>query len=142
MCPCIMNHKNISHINLRKHTVNCKFVIILTKGTCHIIFVITRHIFFSHDCNMVICTIHSRTHQIYCACIYPNIFLMGVFLMNCFCYKAAIRSQHKSSKFCIKSYISHACRHKNLIINFPHTVSNRTDIIRLLIWCIRNSDTA
>ena len=85
MCSCIMNCQNISHINLWKHTVNGKFIIILTQRTCHIVFVIAWFILLTKDCNMMICTIHSRAHQVDCTCINTDIFLVGVFLMDGCC---------------------------------------------------------
>jgi len=40
MCTRIMDYKVISHINFRKHSVNCKLIIILAKRSCDIIQVI------------------------------------------------------------------------------------------------------
>ena len=48
-------------------------------------------VLFAHNGDMMVCTIHSRTHQVYCAGIYTDILFVGVFLMDGFCYQAAIR---------------------------------------------------
>ena len=42
MRACIMNDKEVSHINLRKHAVNCEFIIVLAQGTGYIVLVVTR----------------------------------------------------------------------------------------------------
>ena len=64
-----------------------------------------------------------------------------MFLMNCFCNKASIRSHHETPKFRIDSNISHSCRNKNLIICLFYSCTDCHDIIWFLIWAICNTDT-
>ena len=142
MSPCIMNHQQISFLDFRKHTIHCEFIIVFTKRTCHIILMVTWLVFFSHNCNVVICPIHSRAHKVHRTGIHSNIFLMGVFFMDGFGYQTTIRPHHKSSKLCVNGNLSHSCRNQDFFIGFPDTLSNSADIIRLLVRCIRNTYTA
>ena len=141
MCSRIMNYQHITHINLRKHTVDCKFIIVFTQRSCYIIFVIARCIFFTHYSNVMISSVHSRTHQVNCTCIYTNIFFVCMLFMNCRCNQAPVRSHHKTSHLCIDCHIAHTGRYQYFFIYAAHTITNRTDIIWLLIWFIRDTYT-
>ena len=44
MCAGIMDDKDIAHIDLRKHPVNRKFIIVLAQGTGYIELVVARHV--------------------------------------------------------------------------------------------------
>ena len=90
---------------------------------------------------MMICTIHCRTHQVYCTGINTDILFVRVLLMNCLSYQTAIRSHHKTAHLCVDRNISHSCRNKNFLINLTHTFSNLSDIIRSLVWSVSNSHT-
>ena len=136
-----MDHQIISHVNLRKITVNGKFIIVLTKRSCNVIQMIARLILLAKNGNMMISTVHSRTHQVYCTGIHADIFLVGMFLMDCLGYQAAIRSHHETSQLSVDCHISHSFRNKNFLVNLAHTLSDHTDIIRCLFRTIRNTDT-
>ena len=82
------------YVDLRKHAVHSKFVIVLTQGTCDIVFVVTGHIFFAHNRNVVICSIHGGTHQVNSTGITADIFFMGVFFVDRGGDQAAVRPQH------------------------------------------------
>ena len=90
---------------------------------------------------MMISTIHRRTHQIYRTRIHTNVFFVGVLFVDCLCYQTAIRSHHKTAKFCVDRHITHACRNQNLIVYFLHAFSDHADVIWLLIRAIRDTDT-
>ena len=137
-----MNHQQITLINLRKLPVNGKFIVIFTQGACHIISVVAGLVFFSHDRNVMVCPIHSRTHQIHRAGIHANILLIGMLFMDCLCHQTAIRSQHKSAQLRIDRHISHAGRNKHFLIDLPHTLTDDADVIGLLIRAVGNSDSA
>ena len=141
MCSRIMDHQYISHINLRKHTIDCKFIIVLTQRSCHIIFVIARRIFFAHYCNVMVSSVHCRTHKVNRTCIYTNVFFMCMFLVDCSCNQASIRSHHETSHLCIDCDISHTCRYQYFFVYTADTITDRTNIIRLLIWFVRNTYT-
>ena len=91
---------------------------------------------------MVVCTIDCRTHQISRTRIYTNILFVDVLLMNGLCHNTAIRSQHKASHLGIDGNISHSRRDKHFVKRFVDTLTDHTDVIGLLIRCIRNSYTA
>ena len=61
--------------------------------------------------------------------------------MDGFRYQSAIRSCHKTAQFCEDGNIIHTCRNQNFLIYFFHTGSDNTDIIRLLIRFVGNSNT-
>ena len=97
----IVDNQIIADVNLWKHTVYGKFIIVLTKRTGDIVFVVAWCIFFAEDGNMMISTVHSRTHQIAGTSVQTNIFFVNMFLMNTFCYEIAIRSKHvRPRKLC------------------------------------------
>ena len=61
--------------------------------------------------------------------------------MDGFCYQAAIRSHHETSKFCIDRNVVHSSRNKNFLIYLADTFTDHSDIIRSLIWSVRDSDS-
>ena len=63
-------------------------------------------------------------------------------LMDCLGNKTSIRSEHESSHLGIDGNIAHSCRNKHFIVCFMNALTDHTDIVRLLIRCVRNSDTA
>ena len=132
-----MNNQVITLIYLRKFSVNCKFVIILTQRTCNIIYMILWSILFTKNSYVMICSIHGRSHKICCTGINTDIFLVNVFLMNSFGNKMSIWCQHESSKLCINRYISHSCRNKYLIKFLMNSFTYYSYIIRCTFWIIR-----
>ena len=135
-----MDDKDIAHINLRKHPVNRKFIIVLAQGTGYIVFVVARLVLFSHDRDVMVCAVHRRAHQVDCTRVHTDILFVGVFLMDCRCHKAAIRRQHETSHLCIKRYIAHASRNQNFLINLADALADCKDIVRLLIRAVRNAN--
>ena len=109
MCTSVMDYQIISHIDLRKHPVDGKFIIIFTKRSCDIIYMICWFVFFTHNCDVMVSTVQSRTHKVRCAGIYTDVFFISMFLMNCFYYKMSVWRKHETSKFCKDLYISHSC---------------------------------
>ena len=91
---------------------------------------------------MMICTIHSRTHQVDRTGIHSDIFLIRMLFMNRLCHKCTIRSHHKTTHFCIDCNIIHTGFSQYLIIYLMHAFSDHADIVWFFIRCIRNSDTA
>ena len=91
---------------------------------------------------MMICTVHSRTHQIRCARIYADILFMSMLLMDRFCNKASVRCKHKAAKLRVDCNIAHSGRNQHFLIYFPHAFTDHLDIIRFLIRFVRNSDTS
>ncbi len=52
---------------------------------------VTWLVLFSHNGNVMVSTIHSRTHQVYRTGIYTDVLLMCMFLVDGFCHQTAIR---------------------------------------------------
>ena len=97
-----------------------------------------RFIFFTHNSDVVVCTIHCRTHKIDCTRIYTDVFFVSMFLMDFFCDKSSIRSQHKTAQLGINCNIPHSCRNKNFFIYLTYALSDHTDIIWCLLWSVRD----
>ena len=142
MRPGIMDNQQVPDINLRQHAVNRKFVIILTKGACDIVFVVAHAIVLTHDCDMVVSAVHRRTHQIHGTGIASYILLMGMLFMDGTRNQTSVRSHHEASQFCINCHVAHTCRDKHFLINFAHPLTNRTNIIGLLVRTVGNADSA
>ena len=142
MCACIMNNQIITHVNLWQLSVNCKFVIIFTKRTCNIVYMVARCIFFSRYRNMMVCTVHCRTHKVYRTRIDTDVFLVCMLFMNCFCNKAAVRCKHETSEFRINCNIAHAIWCQHFIINLVNAFTDNSNIIFFLIRLVCNADTA
>ena len=140
MGPRIMDHQIVSHIDLRKFPVNGKLIIILAQGTGHIVYVILRCIFLSEHRDMMVCPVHSGTHEICRTCIDSDIFLVDMLLMDRLCHQMAIRRQHKPAGFGENADISHARRNQYFLIYLTDTFTDHLDIISLLIGLIRNPD--
>ena len=98
-------------------------------------------IFFSHDSDVMVSTIHSRTHQVCGTCIYTDVLFVRMLFMDCFCHKASIRSKHKTAKLCVNRHIAHSSRNKNLFVHFSYTFTDHLDIVRFLIRFVRDSHT-
>ena len=91
---------------------------------------------------MVISAVHSRAHQVYCACINADVLLIGMLLMDRSCHESAVRSQHETSKLSEDRNIAHSCRNENFLVNFSYALTDNLDIVRLLVRSVRDSDSA
>ena len=111
MCSRVMDIEIIPHLHLWQHTINGKLVVVLAKRTCHIILVVTWCIFLAQNCDVVICAIHCRTHQIDRTGIHADVLLIGMLLMNCLCYQRSIRSHHETSHLCVDGDICKTSRY-------------------------------
>jgi len=136
-----MDYKVIASFNLRKHSVDGKFIIVLAERTCYIIFMITWCILFSKNCDVMVSSIHSRTHQVYCTRIYTDVIFICLLLVNCLCNQCSVRSHHITAKLCKDCNISHTCRNKYFFVYLAYTFTDCINIIWLLIRSVRNSDS-
>ena len=139
MCPGVMDKEIIAHIYLREHSVHCKLVVVLTERPRHVIFVCARFIFFPQDGNMMICTVHSRTHQIDRTGICTDIFFVSMLFMDRFCHQTAIWPQHITSKFGVNLHVAHSCRNQHFLIYPAHALADGINIIWLLIRSVRDA---
>ena len=137
-----MDHKIVSFLNLWQHPVNGKLIVILAQGSRDIVFMVAGSVLLSKHCNMVIRAIHCRAHQIDCTRVYSDIIFVRVLFMNCFCHKASVRSHHVTSKLCVNLYITHSCRDKHFLVYLSNPLTNRIDIIRLLIRSVWDTDSS
>ena len=142
MCACIVDKEQVALIDLRKHAVDCKLIVVLAEGTCHIVLVVAGLVLFSHNRDMVVSAIHSRTHQVYRAGVNTDVLLVSVLLMDRSCHESAVRSQHEAAKLCEDRHVAHSCRNKNFLVNLSYALTDNLDIIRLLIRSVRDTDSA
>lgn len=139
---CVMDYKIIAHVDLRKLAVDRELIVVLTQGTGHIIGVVARCIFLAKDRDVMVSTIHSRTHQVYRTGIHADVLLVDMFLVDCLCNKVSIRGKHETAKLCEQADIAKSGRDKHLIEYLVYTFANLQDIIAFLIRCIRDTNTA
>ena len=138
----VVNIKQIAAFDFGQHTVDCEFIIVFAKRAGHVIFVVTRRVFFAHNGNMMIGAVHRRTHQIDRAGVHADIFLVGMFFVNGSCDKRTVRPHHKPAELGVNGNIAHACRYENFVINSFHAFADFENIVRLLVGLIGNTDTA
>ena len=141
MCTGVMDHEQVTHVDLRQLSVDRKFIIVLAQRTRHIINVITRRILLAHYSNMVICAVHRRAHQVDRTCIDTDILLMRMLFIDRSRHETAIRSEHISSELGIQRNIAHAFRNQHFLIYLVHALCDDLDIVLLLIRAIRDTDS-
>ena len=137
-----MDEEQVALIDLRKHAVDCKLIVVLAEGACHIVLVITRLVLLAHHRDVVVSAIHCRTHQVYRAGIHTDVLFVSVLLMDRSCDKRTVRSQHETAKLSEDRHIAHSCRNKNFLVNLSYALTDNLDIIRLLIRSVRDTDSA
>ena len=93
-----MDEEQVALIDLRKHAVDCKLIVVFAEGTCHIVLVVAGLVLFSHNRDMMVSAVHSRTHQVYRACVNTDVLLVGMLLVDRSCHESAVRSQHEAAK--------------------------------------------
>ena len=103
---------------------------------------IAGRLFLAHDRNVMIGSVHGRTHKIGSAGIQSDILFINVFFMNGFCHQTAIGSHHETAHFRAEAHISHARRNQYLFVHSAHAVADGLDIIRLLIRPVGNAHSS
>ena len=142
MCACIVDEEQVALIDLRKHTVDRKLIVVLAEGTCDIVLMVAGLVLFSHNRDMVISAVHSRAHQVYRAGVDADVLLIGMLLMDRSCHESTVRGQHEASKLCEDRHVTHSCRNKNFLVNLSYALTDDLDIIRLLVRSVRDTDSA
>ena len=136
-----MDSDIISDVDLRQHPVDGKFIIVLAQGTCHIVLMVAGLILLAQHGNMMVRSIHGGTHQVHGTGIHTDVFLVGMLLMNHLGHQMSVRRHHVSAKLCVNCHIAHTGRYQNLFVYLTHAFADGTDIVRLLIRTVRNTDT-
>ena len=103
---------------------------------------ITRLVLLAHHSDVVVSAVHSRTHQVYRACVNTDVLLVGMLLVDRSCHESAVRSQHEAAKLCEERHIAHSCRNKNFLVNLSYALADDLDVVRLLVRSVRDSDSA
>ena len=138
----VVNIKQIAAFDFGQHAVDRKFVVVFAKRAGHIIFVVARCVFFTHNGNVMIRAVHRRTHQVDRAGVHADIFLVGMFFVYGSCDKRTVRTHHKPAELGVNGNIAHACRHENFVIDRFHAFADFENIVRFLVRLIGNADTA
>ena len=141
MCAGIVNCDIVTDVNLRQHPVNGKFVVVLTQRTGHVILMIAGFVLLAQYGDVMVRTIHGRTHQVHSAGIHTDVFLVCMLLMDDLGYQMSVRCHHVAAKLRINCNITHTGRYQNLLVYLAHAFADGPDIVRLLIRTIWNSDT-
>ena len=103
---------------------------------------ITWLILFAKDCDVMVCTIHSRSHEVDCTCVHSDVLLVCVLLMDSCCNQVSVRCQHETSELCEDSNITHSCWYENLLVYLSYTLADDHDVIWLLVRCVWDSYSA
>ena len=142
MCAGIVDKQYITFFNFRHHPVNGELIVVFTQTAGDVILMVTRLIFFAQNRNMMVRTIHSRTHQIGCAGIHTDILFVDVFFVKYRCDQPAIRCQHIPAHLGKQGHISHAFWHQDFLILLAHAFADFCNIIAALIGTVRNPNAA
>ena len=102
---------------------------------------ITWLILLAENCDVMVCTVHSRSHEVDCTCVHSDVLLVCVLLMDGCCNQVSVRCQHETSELCEDSYITHACRYKHFLIYLSDTLADDHDVIWLFVRCIWDSNS-
>ena len=95
-----------------------------------------------HDRNVMVSSIHGRTHQVHRAGVHTDIFLISMLLMDRPGHQTSVGSHHKPAQLCIKRHVAHPRGNQHLFIHPAHAVPDDPDVIGLLIRAVRNPDPA
>ena len=142
MCSGIVNEEVISLLKLRKFTVDGKLVIVFAKGTYHIVDLVCGSIFFTENGDMMICTVHGRSHKVNCAGVNSGVLLVGVLEVDDLCDESAVRTCHESSHLCKDTDVSQAVWNQYLVKNLMYTGTDDFNVIALLVGLVRYAYTA
>ena len=140
--PGVVDHKIISDLNLWKQAVHCEFVIVFTEGTSNIVFVVAGLIFFAKNGDVVVSTVHRRTHKVTGTGVYTGVFFVDMFLVNTFGDEIAIGTQHKSSQLREDRHIPQSGGDKDFFKLRSDTLANYFYIIWLFVRRVGDSDAA
>lgn len=105
----IVDNDEVAHFDFRKRSLDGEFIAILTKGAGHVIDVVLRCICFAEDSNVVVGTIHPRTHEVGHAGIGTDVVSVDVLVMDGFRDEEAIRASHHAAAFEGDAGIFKAC---------------------------------
>ena len=138
----VVNEQVVPLVDLRKVAVNREFIIILAQRSRHVISVVMRQLLLAKHCDVMVCAVHGRPHQVCCTGVNADILLVDMLLIDGLRNQCPVRSHHEASHLREDLYIAHAVLCQNLIIDPVHALPDLQDIIRLLVRAIWNTDAA
>ena len=95
----IVDKQQIALLNFRQLPVNGKLIVIFTQAAYYVVHLGRFRIFFTQHRDVVIRTVHGRAHQVGCAGVHPDIFLVDVFFVDSPGHQGTVRRQHETSHF-------------------------------------------
>ena len=142
VCTGIMDDQQIADVDARQYPVDGKLVIVLTQTADNVVLVVAGRVLLAHDRDMVIRPVHGRTHQVTCAGICADVLLIDVLCVDRARHEMTVRCEHKAAEFGVQRHITHAGRHKDLLIRPAHAFADDGDVIGRLIRPVRDTDAA
>ena len=138
----VVDHQQITGLNLRQHPVHSKFVVVFAQGAGDVILVVAGGILFSHHRDMMVGPVHGGTHQIGCAGVDPHVLFISVFEVSGLCHQTAVGSQHKSAQLGKDGHITHAGRDQDLLVFPAHTLTDGGDVVFSLLRTVGDTYAA
>ena len=138
----VMDKEKVAAVDLGKLPVNGKLVVVLAQRADNVVGVIADGVLLAENRDVVIGTVHGGTHEVGCAGVNADVFLVNMFGVDGTCYECAVGSEHKASHLSIDCDIAHAGRHQETLIFFTDTLADHTDIVGDLTLAVRNSNAA
>ena len=99
-------------------------------------------IFLAQNGDMVIRTVHGRTHQVSGAGIQTHVFPINMLLVQDCGNQMSVRRQHEASQFRINGHIAHAAGRQNLLKLLADTFTNGGNIAAGLFRTVVHTDAA
>ena len=90
---------------------------------------ITRSILLAEYCNVMISAVHSGTHEVCCASVNADVFLVDVLFVNSLGNERSERCEHESAHLGIDSDITHSCGNKDLIELLVYAFTDHLDVV-------------
>ena len=136
----IVDNDEVAHFDFWKLSLDREFIAVLTKGAGHVIDVVLRCICFAEDSNVVVGTIHPRTHEVSHAGIGTDVVSVDVLVMDGFRDEETIRAGHHAAAFEGDAGIFKACH--LFFEELLRTFAEAFEVDRILFRTIGDADAA
>ncbi len=138
----VVDDEIVADIEFWEHTVYGEFIIIFTERAGDIVFVVARLVFFSEYRNVMIRTVHRRTHQVARTGVQPSVFFVNVFLVDTLRHKLSVRAEHEASQLGKDRDVAKTGGNEYFFKFLTDSLADYLNIIRCLVRRVRNADAA
>ena len=142
VCTGVVDINDVANVDLGQHPVNGKLVVVLAQTAHHIVHMVARLIFLAQHGDVVVSAVHGRAHQVGCAGIQTDVFLIDVLFVDGSCHQCAVGAGGKAAHLSKDGHIAHACGHQNFLKLLAHTLADGHDIVLGLLRAVRDAHTA